>query len=130
MNIVDMALWLESRGIGRWSPGSPFGPDEVGIFLRFVPDRPKSVITLTPYNVSDTPALNTGLLGVQVRTRAAGQDPRATENLADRIFRELHGQRYPWAGATHAYRASGVSLGQDPKTLMWSRSDNYYINTY
>ena len=130
MNVEEMALWLEAQGIGRWSPEGSYDPSDTGIFYRVAPAKPPTIITLSPYSISDHVTLNTGVLGVQVRVRAAGRDPRPTDALAERIFAALQGQVNPWPGAVHVWRQSSASLGQDPGSGTWSRADNYYINTY
>lgn len=125
--VAALAEWLADKGVGAWSPDARYGPEEIGIYYRAEPAEPVSSVVLACYPVMDHPSLSTSVLGLQVRTQAAGRDPRDTDNIAGTVFDALHGKRYPVPGIVHALRQSGVSLGQDPNTGQWARTDNYYL---
>ncbi len=65
-----MAEHLAAAGAGTWRPdGSAYGPGEVAIVLRAIPQAPDRLITLAPYAVDGT-----GLRGLADH-QAAVQDP-------------------------------------------------------
>ena len=94
-----------------------------------VPATPDRVITLTDYVVADDPTLSDSIIGVQVRTRWGGQDPRPVKDLDGSIFDALHGlEGVTLTGGVHIvsmFRRSGTSMGQDTNNR-WGRSSNYY----
>jgi hypothetical protein len=98
-----------------------------------VPASPDRVITLTDYVVADDPTLSDSVIGVQVRTRWGGQDPRPVKDLDGAIFDALHGlEGVTLTGGIHivsCFRRSGTSMGQDANNR-WGRSSNYYATVH
>jgi hypothetical protein len=132
--IEGIAKYLEVFGIGTWSTAGTYGPSDIGIYRRVIPAA-GSHITLTPYGLGDDILESSGQLepgvagleGLQVRTRANSKSSLETDQLANRVFRALHGARYPCPGVTHIWRQNWTSLGQDPGAETWARVDNYHV---
>ena len=122
---------LEARGIGEWDSDANYGAAGplAAIYVRMVPETARSVITLSPYPVTVALSPNDSILGLQVRTRTPGRDPRTTDQLDGAILGVLHGLRNVELGGhrvTKILFQSGDSMGQDGSGR-WSRSSNYYI---
>jgi len=130
--LTGLAVLLSNAGIGSWNESGVYTSDQTGIVIGTVPQSPDRIITLTSYGASgDSPALSDSILGVQVRCRWDGEDPRPVDDLADSIYDFLHGR-------THYLLSTGVavvqslcqsgptSIGQD-SDLRWSNVTNYYV---
>lgn len=95
------------------------------------PSAPDKVATFTPYPVADDPDQAMSTVGVQVRTRWAGENPRAVANYAGAIFDALHGlgpvELAGGVRVSQVLRRSGTSMGQDG-SKRWSWADNYYVD--
>lgn len=133
--LTGLAVYLAAGGLGAtWNTSGAYTALQTAIILGNVPQAPDRVITLTAYGVSDDPSLSTSVLGVQVRCRWGGSDPRPVSDLTDAIFNLLH-------GAQHITLSTGVrivqcllnsgpaSLGQDANNR-WSSSSNYYATIH
>ena len=132
--LVGLATDLHNAGIGTWSTSGVYTVAQTGIVLGTVPQGPDRIITLTAYGVSDSPALSDSVIGVQVRCRWGGGDPRLVQDLDDLIFSLLHGKtNWTLTGGVYVVecrRNSGpMSLGQD-SNLRWSLSSNYYVTVH
>lgn len=106
---------------------------QTGIVLGNVPQMPDRVITLTAKPFSDSPSLSDSVLSVQVLTRTAGQDKRATDDLDDALFSLLHGMVAVTLSTgvriIQCLRYSGSPLGQDEHGR-WMNSTNYYVTVH
>lgn len=130
-DIVEaVAELLEVEGVAEWDADGMYaatgGP---AIFIQAYPEIDRPVVTLSPYPVQAANDPNDSTLGLQVRTRSPGRDPRPTNDLDDAVFRALHGRRgVSLAGyrITQILFQSGASMGQDGSER-WGRSANYYI---
>ena len=125
-----VAELLAARGVGEWRPNGVYNAGALpAIFVQVVPDIPRDVITLSPYPVQAGIDPNDSVLGMQVRTRTQGRDPRRTNDLDGAVYDVLHGAR---GLSLSGYRItkilfqSGASMGQDGSER-WGRSANYYI---
>ena len=125
-----VAELLAARGVGEWRPNGVYNAGALpAIFVQVVPDIPRDVITLSPYPVQAGMEPNDSVLGLQVRTRTEGRDPRRTNDLDGAVYDVLHGAR---GLSLSGYRItkilfqSGASMGQDGSER-WGRSANYYI---
>ena len=125
-----VAELLAARGAGEWRPNGVYNAGaRPAIFVQVVPDIPRDVITLSPYPVQAGIDPNDSVLGMQVRTRTQGRDPRRTNDLDGAVYDVLHGAR---GLSLSGYRItkilfqSGASMGQDGSER-WGRSANYYI---
>lgn len=128
--ITAIAERLEAAGVGVWDPAGAYHPGpEPAIFVGVHPDVRRPVITLTPYPVEAQLNPNDSILGIQVRTRAEGRDPRGTINLDGKVYDVLHGltnlQLGDWR-ATKILFQSGTTMGQDGLER-WGRTANYYL---
>ena len=127
--LTGVAQILAAAGVGTWRDTGVYVAAETGIVLDTLPASPDNIITLTDYAVSDDPTLSDSVIGVQVRTRCGGQDPRPVKDLDGAIFNALHGlESVTLTGGVHVVsmvRRSGVSLGQDENSR-WMKSSNYY----
>ena len=131
--LTGIAQLLATAGLGTWRDTGIYTTAETGIVFDTVPQSPDRVITLTDYVVSDDPALSDSVIGVQVRTRWGGQDPRPVKDLDGGIFDALHGlEGVTLTGGVHIvsmFRRSGTSMGQDTNNR-WGRSSNYYATVH
>lgn len=131
--LEGFAQLLANAGVGAWSPAGTYGPGVTGIVLHKLPDLPDRVIVLAAYVVADDPSLSDSTLGLQVRTRMDGQDPRPTDDLSDLVFDQIQGREgydLPTGiRVVQSLRQSGDSLGQDD-SRRWVRSDNYHVDAH
>jgi hypothetical protein len=131
--LTGVAELLAAANLGTWRDTGIYTAAETGIIFDTVPQSPDQVITLTDYAVSDDPTLSDSVIGVQVRTRWGGQDPRPVKDLDGSIFNALHGlESVTLTGGVHVVsmvRRSGVSLGIDANNR-WMRSSNYYATVW
>jgi len=131
--LTGIAQLLATAGLGTWRDTGVYAAAETGIVFDTVPASPDRVITLTDYVISDDPTLSDSVIGVQVRTRWGGQDPRPVKDLDGSIFDALHGlEGVDLVGGVHVvsmFRRSGTSMGQDANSR-WGRSSNYYATVH
>ena len=130
--LTGLAQLLASAGIGVWRE-SAYTAAETGITLDKVPATPDAVVTLSDYTVSDDPTLSDSVIGVQIRTRRAGVDPRPVKDLDGAIFNLIHGMPATTlpggVRVVSCFRRSGASLGQDANGR-WQRSSNFYLQVH
>lgn len=125
---VDDALGL------TWRPnGSMYTADELGVTVMAVPPSPDGLVTVSPYPLSDDATFADSDIGLQIRSRAAGEDPRTVLDLDDAIADALLG-RWPLTLSTGIRvvtleRSSSASFGQDA-AKRWSRSSNYLLRLH
>jgi hypothetical protein len=126
--LTGLAAALQTASLGTWNPSGAYTALQTGITLGKVPQEPDRIITLTAYALADDPALSDSQVGVQVRTRWSGSDPRPVDDLDDSIFSLWHGKcgLVLTTGITvvQLLRISGTSLGQDANQR-WCRTSNY-----
>jgi len=131
--LTGIAQLLAAASLGTWRDTGVYTALETGIVFDTVPQSPDRVITLTDYVVSDDPTLSDSVIGVQVRTRWGGQDPRPVKDLDGSIFDALHGlEGVTLTGGVHIvsmFRRSGVGMGTDINNR-WMRSSNYYATVH
>lgn len=131
--LTGIAQHIAGAGLGTWRASGAYTSGETAIVLDTVPATPDRVITLTDYAVSDDPTLSDSMIGIQIRTRWGGLDPRLVKDLDGAIFALLHGM--PATTLTggvrvvSCFRRSGVSMGQDANNR-WGRSSNYYTQVH
>ncbi|BCJ64150.1 minor capsid protein [Polymorphospora rubra] len=122
---------LAAASVGLWLPNGVYGPDDIGIVIRDVPQTPNRLITLANYPVgTDLPGMADHISAIQIRIRA-GRDPRECDDLADDVFDALDsamGLRWRGIPIKQIWRQSYTSLGKDGNGR-WERSENYYIDS-
>ena len=125
-----VAELLDAAGVSRWDPEGIYSASaEPATYVRMTPDVNWPIVTLSTYPVAAATGPNDTVLGLQIRTRAPGRDPRPTDDLDDAVFTVLHGLSGASLGRyriTQILFQSGASLGQDGSER-WGRSANYYI---
>lgn len=129
--ITGVAELLAAEGVAQWDADGLYteGGDVAAIYVQAVPDIARPIITLTPYPVAGGSSPNDSILGLQVRSRAEGIDPRPVNDLDGRVYAALHGRVGLSVGGhrvTSILFQSGAILGQDALDR-WGRSANYYI---
>ena len=133
--LTGLAVHIAAAGIeATWTPSGVYGVLDTGIVLGTIPQTPDRIITLSAYGVSDDPSLSTSVLGVQVRCRWGGSDPRPVDDLSDAIFNLLHGaQHITLSTGVHIVQiplnSGPTSLGQD-QNGRWATVSNYYATTH
>jgi hypothetical protein len=134
--LTGLAAYLETNTIGSWDTATAYGATDTAIVLGTMPQSPDRIIALSAYGVSDEPCSNHSIIGVQIRCRWGGADPRYADDLADSIFTLLHGATHLTlgAGATAVTiviceRNSFLPLGQDGNNR-YANSSNYYCTVY
>ena len=131
--LTGVAQLIAGANLGTWRDSGIYTAAETGIVFDVIPVSPDNIVTLTDYAVSDDPTLSDSVIGVQVRTRLGGQDPRPVKDLDGAIFNVLHGlESVTLTGGVHIVsmvRRSGASLGQDANNR-WMRSSNYYATVW
>lgn len=125
-----LARILAAAGAGVYRDSGVYAAGETGIIVGTVPQSPPRMIALIPYPLTDDPTLSNSVMGLQIRTRSAGSDPRDAFDLADDVFDALQGlgdvDLAPGVRLHIAERASGVPLGEDANgRAEWS--DNYQL---
>jgi len=130
--LTGIAVAFNTAGIGTWNTTGEFDDDQTGIVLGTIPTSPDRIITLTTYGVSDE-VNPSSVIGVQIRCRWAGADPRPVNDLSDLIFDYLHAKTQ-WTLSTgvvvvQCLRNSAGTLGQDTNNR-WSNVSNYYMDVY
>ena len=128
---VGLIQYLADLDLCAWSPAGVYPATAAGAFLLTVPTSPDRMLALAPYQVMDEPDQAMSTIGIQVRTRWAGSDPRAVLNYAGAIFDALHGLGPVLLPGdvriSQCLRRSSTSMGQD-SSRRWSWADNYYVD--
>ncbi|SDD86676.1 minor capsid protein [Actinokineospora iranica] len=127
-----LAELLADAGVALYRPTGVYRGDEVGIVLGTVPAAPSSVLVLTPYPLADDVDQADSVLGLQVRARAAGPDPRPALDLLDAVFDELHGATHLNLGGAlvHlAQRTASVPLSRDQNDR-YEHADTYQLTAH
>ena len=133
--LTGLAAYLAglTPALGTYNTSGAYTALQTGIVLGAVPQDPDRVITLTAYGISDDAGLSDSVVGVQVRCRWGGQDPRPVDDLADAIFDVLHNLKHPTlsTGVTivQCLRRSHASLGQDD-SRRWMTASNYAVTVH
>lgn len=126
------AQLLTAAGLGL-SYADTYTAGQTGIGLMKFPLELDNAVALAPYPLTDSPALNSSEIGLQIKTRMAGEDPRAVWALDDAIANFLLGN-YPLTLPTGVrivtlQRTSSGSLGQDD-AKRWNWTSNYPCSVY
>lgn len=118
--------------VDAWKWGT-FTSADVGIVDGGLPSSPENVLALASYSVSEDPTNSDSVIGLQVTTRAAGQDPRPTARLTGAVYDQLHGlTNVVLPGGVYVvqcYRQSWASTGQDENNR-WREVSNFYVTVH
>jgi hypothetical protein len=128
-----LAQLLAADGVGVYRDTGVYTDAETGIVIGRVPQSPPAIVALIPYPLTDDPTLSDSVLGLQLRFRVDGYDPRDVTDLADAAFDSLQGHPganlSPTARLLIAERTSGVPLGEDSNGRPeWS--DSYQLTLH
>lgn len=118
--------------VAAYRPTGVYRDDEVGIVVGTVPAAPPSVLVLTPYPLTDDVDQADSVLGLQVRARSAGPDPRPVLDLLDAVFDELHGAAHLDLGGTLVHlarRTASVPLSRD-QSGRYEHADTYQLQAH
>lgn len=128
--IAEAAGLLAAAGVGLWSPDEiyPATPTRPAIIDSAMPAAPDAVITLTVYPVSSGAGDEDDVVGLQVRSRAAGARPDSVRAIDRDVFEVLHNRRGSIGAVpvTRCLAQSSSTLGQD-SSKRWEWSTNYYV---
>jgi hypothetical protein len=131
--LTGLAVHLHNASVGTWNTSGAYTALQTAITLGTVPQRPDRCITLNSYGVTDSPALSDSIIGVQVRCRWGGADPRYADDLADSVFMLLHGLTNTTLSTgvcvVECLRNSYAQLGQDGNQR-WENTSNYYVTCH
>lgn len=126
--VTGVAELLADSSIGlTWQPSGAYAAGATGIFIMAVPASPNRLVTLSAFVLSDDASLSDSEIGLQIRSRSAGADPRDVYTLDDSIAGVLLGN-YPLTLPTGIrivtlIRSSATPLGQDDRQRFeWASS--------
>lgn len=127
--LTGLAEHLAAAGVGTWRVTCAYTANEVGIYIRAIPQAPDRIITLAAYPIGTArQGLADHDAAVQIRLRGTA-DPRVVEDQADAVYELLDGARRLTLGGIPVqlvWRQSYTSLGDDTAGR-WERSENYYL---
>lgn len=130
--VAGLAEYLAGAGVGVWDPDGVYAADSLGIYDTVIPEDVDRLITLTAYPVSASAFLSDDVIGVQVRTRMPGADPRPVRDLDELIFDRLQGLTNvdlpTGVRVVELLWQSGASLGVENRR--WDWSSNYYATVW
>ena len=130
--LVGVAEHLDAAAVASWEPAAAYDQNTAGIFIATLPEHTGGVVTLTAYGMDDDPILPDSTMGLQVRVRAPGRDPRDSDDLADAAYDALQGLGPVDLNGVHIQlctRVSSLPMGMDA-TGRWERSDNYRVQVH
>lgn len=127
-----LAEHLAAEGIGVYRPAGNYLENEVGIVIGTVPAAPARVLVLSPYPLVDDADQADSVLGLQVRARSGGPDPRESLDRLDDVFDLLHGATHLDLGGAlvHlAMRTSSVPMSRD-QSGRYEHADTYQLTAH
>ena len=129
--LEGVAQRLADNGAGVYLPTGAYGPGDVAIVFRVLPQDPDRAIALSTYDFGHDLTQPDSLIGLQLRIRGT-TDPLSDGEIDDVCFDVLHGL---WAVdlggviAVSAWRQSGASLGPD-ESGRFVRTSNYHLQMH
>lgn len=127
--LVGMAELLASSGAASYRPDGGYLADETAVVFGPVPDAPDRAVGLTFYGSQDHPADNLSTYRVQAWSRGKSGDRLDANEVADAVFRALHGREsLTWTGVfvVQMLRISSIPIGADTSDRA-QRADNYEV---
>jgi hypothetical protein len=132
--LTGIAVALQTAALGTWNTTGVYTTAQTGIVLYTMPQGPDRIICLSAYGVGDDPSLSDSVVGVQVRCRWGGHDPRLVDDLADAVFAYLHAKR-DWTLSTgvrvvQCQRVSGPQMMGQDENRRWENVQNFYLTVH
>lgn len=127
--LLGMAAHLDAEGAGTYRESGGYAADETAVVFGPVPEAPDRAVGLTFYGSVDHPADNLSMFRVQAWCRGREGDSLDANEVADGVFRALHGREYlTWTGVSvsQVLRISVVPVGADASGRS-QRADNYEV---
>ncbi|MEV5537456.1 minor capsid protein [Saccharopolyspora shandongensis] len=127
-----LAHHLAGHGVGVYRSEGVYREDETGITVATVPAHPSRIVALTPYPVADDVDQADSVLGLQVRCRSSGPDPREALDTADAVFDLLAGAAHLDLGGVLVHlveRTASGPMGRDDNGR-FEHADTYRLRTH
>jgi hypothetical protein len=127
-----LALLLAAAGVAVYRPNGVYREDETGLVIGVVPAAPSRVVVLSCYALADDVDQADSLIGLQVRVRGAGLDPRDVLDLIDIVFEELHGATHLTLAGVVVHlveRAASAPMGRDANGR-YEHADTYRLTAH
>lgn len=127
---VGLGLWLQEQGVASWDTPQAGLPVASAVIE---PATPDAVITLTVSLDDSDYSLSDSVAGVQVRTRAGGDDSLAASDLAWEVLTRLHGvEGLTLPNGVHVVSAAhrGGSPLEPDQTGRSRHTDNYWLTIH
>lgn len=127
-----LALRLAAAGVGTYRETGAYTATETGIVIATVPQDPPRLLAITPYPLATHPTHADEVVGLQVRARSAGADPRDALDLVDAVHDAI-------GGATHldlagvivhrVERRASAPMGRDANGR-YEHADTYHLQAH
>jgi hypothetical protein len=127
--LLGMAEALDSAGAATYRPEGGYLADETALVFGPVPTDPDRAVGLTFYGSTDHPSEPEAVYRVQAWCRGVPGDSLDANEVADAVFRALHGREsLSWHGVfvVQVLRISSVPVGADAAGRS-QRADNYEV---
>lgn len=127
-----LAGQLAAAGVATYRPAGTYGDEETGLVVGAMPAAPPRVVVLTCYALADDTEGADSLIGLQVRVRSAGPDPRDALDLIDAVFDELHGASHldlPSVVVHLVRRTASAPMGRD-QNGRYEHADTYHLSAH
>jgi minor capsid protein len=127
-----LAAYLAAAGVAVYRPTGVYRDDETGLVIGVVPAAPPRVVVLSAYALADDVDQADSLIGLQVRVRSTGPDPRDALNLIDAVFEELHGAIHLTLASVVVHlaeRTASTPMGRDASGR-YEHADTYRLTAH
>jgi hypothetical protein len=127
--LLGMAEHLGATGELAYRPEGGYLADETAVVFGPVPTDPDRAVGLTFYGSVDHPSEPEAVYRVQAWCRGKAGDSLDANEVADAVFRALHGREsLSWGGVfvVQVLRISSVPVGADTADRA-QRADNYEV---
>lgn len=128
-----LGTWMHANGVAVYDADGMYGnPVLPAVFVGAMPDTPHNAVTINVYDSSIArDDRGNPDCWVQFRFRAAGQDPRAVGDMADKLAHMLldatHVPLTPAVQVRHATRTVRTPAGMDTNRR-YERADSYRLS--
>lgn len=127
--LSGLAEHLDAEGAATYRPDGGYLASETAVVFGPVPESPDRAVGLTFYGSTDHPTEPLSTYRVQAWCRGNSGDSLDANEVADAVFRALHGREsLTWSGvfAVQVLRISVVPVGADAAGRA-QRADNYEV---